>query len=189
MFWKILMKIMGWKVNMTLPEHADRCVMIAAPHTSNWDFIFSLAAFRILKIPFKFTVKDQWFRFPFGILFKSLGGIAIDRSPKKLGEERLSMVQAMANLFNEHKRIVVLVTPEGTRSLRKEWKTGFYYVAKTAGVPVCLGYLDYKNKIAGVGKTVWPSDNMDKDMREIMAFYKNIPAKFPELYSVDERYI
>lgn len=189
MIWKIILKIFGWKVNTTLPEHADRCVMIASPHTSNWDFLFCLAAFRVLGIPFRFTVKDQMFKFPFGFFTKRLGGIAIDRRPKAQGEERLSTVEAMANLFKDHKRLVVLVTPEGTRSLRKEWKTGFYYVAKNAGVPVCLGYLDYKNKIAGVGKTVHPSNDIEKDMREIMAFYKDIPAKHQELFSVDERYI
>jgi 1-acyl-sn-glycerol-3-phosphate acyltransferase len=129
------------------------------------------------------------FKFPFAPITKALGGIAIDRRPKVAGEERLSMVQAMANLFTQHKRIVVLVTPEGTRSLRTEWKTGFYHVAKTAGVPICLGYLDFKNKEAGVGKTIWPSDNLENDMREIMAFYKDKPAKYPEKFSIDERYV
>jgi 1-acyl-sn-glycerol-3-phosphate acyltransferase len=181
--------LFGWKVNMNLPEHADRCVMIAAPHTSNWDFLFSLAAFRILKIPFRFTVKDEMFKFPFGFFTRKLGGIAINRRPKKLGEERLSMVEAMANLFNEHDRLVVLVTPEGTRSLRTEWKTGFYYVAKKANVPISLGYLNYTDKVAGVGKTVWPSDDIEKDMRIIMDFYKDKQPKYPDKFSVDLRYV
>jgi 1-acyl-sn-glycerol-3-phosphate acyltransferase len=188
MFWKLVMKFFGWKVNMNLPDQVDRCVMIAAPHTSNWDFLFSLATFRILGIPFRFTVKDEMFRFPFGFITRKLGGIAINRRPKKLGEERLSMVDAMANLFEEHDRLVVLVTPEATRSLRTEWKTGFYYVAQKAKVPVALGYLNYIDKEAGVGKIVWPSGDMEKDMRIIMDFYKDKQAKYPEKFSIDNRF-
>jgi 1-acyl-sn-glycerol-3-phosphate acyltransferase len=98
------------------------------------------------------------------------------------------MTQAMINLFDDDKDLVVLVTPEGTRSLRTKWKTGFYHVAVGANVPIGLGYLDYKNKKAGVGKLVYPSGDMHKDMKEIMDFYKNIPAKHPELFSIDTDY-
>ena len=81
-----------------------------------------------------------------------------------------------------------MVTPEGTRSLRTKWKTGFYHTAAGAGVPIALGYLDYKNKEAGVGKIIYPSGDMKRDMKEIMDFYKNIPAKFPEKFSVDTEF-
>ncbi|MEZ4916679.1 MAG: hypothetical protein R2836_06800 [Chitinophagales bacterium] len=113
----------------------------------------------------------------------------INRTPKKEGEERPSTVQAMANMFKENDKIAVMVTPEGTRSKRTEWKTGFYHVAKLAGVPIALGFLDYKKKLAGVGKVLYPSDDMEKDMREIMSFYKNITGKHPEKFSVDLRYV
>ena len=98
------------------------------------------------------------------------------------------MVDAIADLFDKYDKIAVVVTPEGTRALRTEWKTGFYYIAVKAKVPIALGYLDYKNKIAGVGKLVYPSGDMDKDLKEIMAFYKTIPPKHPEKFSVDLRY-
>lgn len=185
---KLIFWIFGWKLDDHLKADFRRCVMIASPHTSNWDFIFARAAFSLLDIPVRFTVKQEWTRFPFHLIMNPLGAIAIDRSPKKEGEQRLSMTEAMIRLFEEHKELVVLVTPEGTRSLRTKWKTGFYHTAVGAKVPIGLGYLDYKNKVAGVGKMVYPSGDMQKDMREIMAFYKDIPPKHPELFSIDEDY-
>lgn len=180
---------MGWKMNPAIPKEVGRCVMIAAPHTSNWDLIHMMGGYYDMKIPIKFTIKKEWFKFPFNLVIGPLGGIAIDRTPKKPGDPRPSTVEAMAGLFKENEILSVAVTPEGTRSLRKEWKTGFWHTAKLAGVPICLGYLDYAKKEAGVGKTIWPSDDMEKDMREIMAFYKTITPCHPELFSLDERYI
>ena len=109
-------------------------------------------------------------------------------SPKKPGDPRPSMTEAMVQLFKDHKELAVMVTPEGTRSLRTKWKTGFYHVAADAKVPIGLGYLDYANKVAGVGYMLHPSGDKDKDMREIMAFYKNIKGKHPEKFSIDLDY-
>jgi 1-acyl-sn-glycerol-3-phosphate acyltransferase len=182
------MWLMGWKVDKIVPEGVQRCVMIASPHTSNWDFPIARAAFTILKIPVRFTIKDSWFKFPLNLIFAPLGGIPINRTPKKEGEERPSMVDAMSDLFKDHKDLAVMVTPEGTRSYRDEWKSGFYHVAKAANVPIGLGYLDYKNKIAGVGKVVYPSDDLAADMKIIMDFYKDIAPKNKEKFSIDKRY-
>lgn len=178
--------LFGWKIDRSLQADYRRCVMIAAPHTSNWDFIFARAAFFLLDIPVRFTVKQEWVRFPFNYVFNPLGAIAIDRRPKKAGDPRPSMVESMIRLFDNNRSLVVLVTPEGTRSYRDKWKTGFYHVALGAGVPIGLGYLDFKNKVAGVGKMIYPTGDMEKDMREIMAFYKHIPPKHPEKFSVDK---
>lgn len=186
---KFFLWLMGWKVDPNLPPDVRKSVMIAAPHTSNWDFPYCRAAFSVLKIPVRFTIKDSWFKFPFNLIFGPLGGIPINRRPRKPGEERPSTTQAMADLFTDREELVVLVTPEGTRSLREEWKSGFYHVAKMANVPITLGYLDYEKKIAGVGKTIYPSDDMEKDMREIMDFYKHKAPKHPEKFSLDKRYI
>ncbi|MFT7589428.1 MAG: 1-acyl-sn-glycerol-3-phosphate acyltransferase [Limisphaerales bacterium] len=187
-FAKIYLKLIGWKVDFDLPEGVDRCVMIAAPHTSNWDIIITKAAFIILKIPLRFTIKKEWLAYPQGIVIKAMGGIGIDRRPKNPGEERPSMSQAMAALFKKHDRLVVMVTPEGTRKLRTEWKTGFYYVAKMAQVPVALGYLDFANKTAGVGPAIMPGENIEEDLQKIMSFYQTKAAKFPEKFSTDIRY-
>ena len=171
-----------------LKNDVRRCVMIASPHTSNWDLIFARATFSLLDIPVRFTVKKEWLRFPFRGIMISLGAIGIDRSPKKPGDPRPSMTEAMVELFKENKELSMMVTPEGTRSLRTKWKTGFYHVAVEAKVPIGLGYLDYANKEAGVGKMLYPSGDMDKDMREIMAFYKDIKGKNPEKFSIDLDY-
>ena len=165
-----------------------RSVIIASPHTSNWDFIFSRATFSLLDIPVRFTVKKEWLRFPFGGLMTAMGAIAIDRSPKTPGAERPSQTEAMITLFEQNKELAIMITPEGTRALRTKWKTGFYHLAVGAKVPIGLGYLDYKNKVAGVARLMYPSGDMEKDMKEIMAFYKNIQGKHPEKFSVDLDY-
>jgi len=141
----------GWTFNNQMPTNIKQCVMIAAPHTSNWDALYTRLAFVLMGIPVKITIKDSYMRFPYGPAIRYLGGIGINRRPKKDGEERPSMVQLMADLFKTHPDLVMLVTPEGTRSLRTKWKTGFYHIAVAANVPIALGYLDYKKKEAGEG--------------------------------------
>jgi 1-acyl-sn-glycerol-3-phosphate acyltransferase len=183
-----IFKIAGWKFVPNPDPAVNRSVMIAAPHTSNWDLLYALAAFKLMNLPVRFTIKKEWMIFPVGPFLAYFGAIPIDRSPKVPGQPRKSMVEAMAEIFAGKSKISVMVTPEGTRSLRTEWKTGFYYVAKEAGVPIALGYLDYAKKEAGVGPLVYPSDNMEADMRKIMDFYAPIPGKFPEKFSVDVRY-
>ncbi|MES2777854.1 MAG: 1-acyl-sn-glycerol-3-phosphate acyltransferase [Bacteroidota bacterium] len=181
---KTIIKLSGWKIDETMPIDMKKCLVIAAPHTSNWDFWYCMAAFRIYRLRIRFTVKKEWMKFPYSILMKPLGGIAIDRSPKMASEERISHTDAMINLFNQHKELIIVFTPEGTRSRVEKWKTGFYHVAVGAGIPICLAYCDYKKKLAGIAKVIYPTD-FEKDMREIMAFYKTINAKFPENFSVD----
>ncbi len=185
---RLIFKIFGWTLDDHLKADFRRCVMIAAPHTSNWDLIFARSAFSMMGIPIRFTVKQEWTRFPFNLIMNPLGAIAIDRRPKNPGDARPSMTEGMIQLFKENKELVVMVTPEGTRALRTKWKTGFYHVAVGAGVPVALGYLDYKNRIAGVGKMVYPSGDMHKDLKEIMDFYRDIQGKHPEKFSIDLEY-
>jgi 1-acyl-sn-glycerol-3-phosphate acyltransferase len=184
----LILKLGRWKLDDNFRNYNGSCVMLGVPHTSNWDAVYSLAAFNAIGIPVKFTIKKEWLKFPFKHLWLSMGAIPIDRSPKMAGQERISMTEAMINLFKETKPLVVLVTPEGTRSKREEWKTGFYHVALGAGVPIGLGYLDYKKRIAGVSKFVMPSGDMAKDMHEIMEFYAHIEGKNPLNFSVDKRY-
>ena len=181
----LFFRLTGWSINWNLPKEVQRCVMIAAPHTSNWDLVYSRLAFYQMGIPLRFTIKKEWMVFPVGGFMRALGAIGIDRTPKNPGEERPSMTDAMADLFSKNKELVVMVTPEGTRKLRTEWKSGFYTVAVKAGVPVGLGYLDYAKKEAGVGKMVYPSGDREKDLREIMDFYRDIRGRHPENFSVD----
>ena len=186
---KLIFRLKGWVLDTNLPEYGDRAVCIAAPHTSNWDFIFTIACFDMLKIPVRFTIKKEWMKWPFKGSMLRFGAIGIDRTPKTRGDKRPSMVEVMINLFKQHDHLILTITPEGTRKKRTKWKTGFYHVAKKAGVPIMCGYLDYNKKQAGVGLILYPGDDMDADLKQIMAFYNTKHPKNPELFSVDVNYI
>ncbi len=180
--------LMGWEIDNHWDLDIDQCVMIAAPHTSNWDALYARLALKALGVNVRLTIKDSYMKLPFGPFVRAMGGIGIDRGAKQEGQERPSMVQLMSDLFKTHPKLVMLVTPEGTRAKQEQWKTGFYHVAVTAGVPIALAYMDYAKKKTGVGKIIYPSGDYEKDMTEIMAFYAEIRAKFPEKFSVDQRY-
>jgi 1-acyl-sn-glycerol-3-phosphate acyltransferase len=180
-FW-LIYAINGWKIKGQLPPDIKKCVMLAAPHTSNFDLVYAIVGLKKLKVKVRFTIKKEWLRFPFGLFIKPLGAIGIDRGPKKEGQK--SMVDAMAELFDDKEELTILVTPEGTRKNVKKWKSGFYYVAEKAKVPIVLGYLDYKNKISGIGPVIYPCGDYEKDLRTIQEFYATIPPKFPEKFGV-----
>lgn len=180
--------LMGWEIDNHWDLDIDQCVMIAAPHTSNWDALYARLALKALGVNVRLTIKDSYMKFPFGPFVRAMGGIGIDRSAKQEGHERPSMVQLMSDLFKTHPKLVMLVTPEGTRAKQEQWKTGFYHVAVNAGVPIALAYMDYAKKKTGIGKIVYPSGDYQKDMTEIMAFYAEINAKFPEKFSIDQHY-
>lgn len=171
---RIVFWFLGWKVVFKKTEEVHKFVMIAAPHTSNWDLLYARAGFYLMEIPVKYTVKKELFFFPLGLILKALGGIPIDRKSKG------NMVDKMAALYDEYENFAIMITPEGTRSYSPEWKKGFYYIAQKAQVPIALGYLDYAKKEAGVGPLITPSGNYEKDLEEIKSFYRNITAKYPE---------
>lgn len=127
-------------------------------------------------------------RFPLGLIIRPLGGMAIDRRPRGDSGERPSYTQLMAELLEQHDEIAIMVTPEGTRSLRDKWKTGFYYAALEAKAPICLGYLDYSKKEAGVGGVIFPTGNIEADLKQIMDFYKSISGKYPDQFALDQRF-
>lgn len=184
-----IMKMLGWKIDRNLPKELfDQCVLIAAPHTSNWDYLLAVSSLGVVGVDLRYTIKKQWMEPPLGWLFRLLGGIGVDTTPKTNGEKPQGLVDVIADLFQEDEKLSVMVPAEGTRSRQPQWKTGFYYIALTAKVPIALGYLDYERKIAGVGKAIYPSGNVEDDMLEVMRFYKNIPAKFPEDFALDERF-
>ncbi len=184
----LLFRMLGWKVDKQLPPEIKRCVVVAAPHTSNWDYLYMMCAFFIFKLRIRVTIKREWMRFPYSIITKPLGGIAVDRRPKVLGAPRQSLVESLIGLFEKNEELILVFTPEASRSKREEWKTGFYHAAKGAGVPICLGYIDYKKKIAGIQKTIYPTD-FETDMKEIMAFYQGVVGRFPEKFSVDKNFV
>ena len=186
---RLWLKLAGWTVDYTVPKEANHCVMIAAPHTTNWDFVYTRLAFYVLDIPMKIAIKDFWTKlFLVGWVIRALGGIGINRSPKKAGEKRRSMVEAMAEIIQQTDNIAMVIAVEGTRKPVKEWRMGFYHTAVQANVPITLGYLDYEKKLAGVGIAVHPTGDVAADMKQIMDFYKNIAPKYPQNFLLDERY-
>jgi len=180
------MKLFGWTTNPDVPQEAYKCVLMAAPHTTNWDTFYLRLGMWVLGIPMKFTVKDAWTKFPLGLFMKPLGALGIDRSTN--AKKRLSYVDQMVNIIKEREKIAMVVAVEGTRALRKRWKMGFYHTAVNAEVPLCFGYLDYENKVAGIGGVLHPTGNIEEDMAIINDFYRNIKGKYPEKFSLDERY-
>lgn len=182
-----IFKLTGWKASSDVPPEIKKCIIVGAPHTSNWDFWYCMATFKMYRLRIRFTIKKEWMRFPFSLLMRPLGGIGIDRSPRGPKNERPSFVEAMTDLFNNNENLIIVVTPEGSRSKNDQWKTGFYHIAKAANVPICLGYVDYAKKITGVCKPFYPSD-YEKDMQMIMDFYKTVTPKFPENFTTDKNF-
>jgi 1-acyl-sn-glycerol-3-phosphate acyltransferase len=182
---KIFFKIGRWKLVFPAPPEAFKSVMIAAPHTSNWDFVYAISAMDQLGLDPRFTIKKEFNVFILGKLISDLGALWIDRSKTKKG----GMTEHMVSLFTENERpLTLVVTPEGTRSPVKEWKQGFYHVAIEAKVPICCSFIDYKKKQLGVGMCFMPTGIIEDDMKRIMDYYKEISGKFPENFVTDVRY-
>jgi 1-acyl-sn-glycerol-3-phosphate acyltransferase len=182
---KLIFNLGGWKITHYLPSHIKKCVIVAAPHTSNWDFIYGMGALKYMQLNLRFVIKKEWVRFPFKHLMLSLGALPIDRNVKNISEKTEGTVDVMANLFGNREELRLLITPEGTRSRREKWKTGFYYVALKANVPIALGFMDYEKKECGIDKIIYPSGDYKKDMKEIMHCYERFKGKNPENFSVD----
>ncbi len=184
----IFLKIIGWEVSREVFPESKRAVMIAAPHTSGWDVFIGMAGFRYLGIKTRFAIKGELMKFPYNLLFGTLGGIGIDRYSMDGTSKRAGQVFQLSSLFSKEKELTLFLAPEGTRQPVQNWKKGFYYIALQANVPIVLCYLDHVNKKAGMGKLLYPSGDIDKDMKEIMDYYKTIPLKYPERFSLDTRY-
>jgi 1-acyl-sn-glycerol-3-phosphate acyltransferase len=182
---KLLFKLGGWKITHYLPNEIKKCVVIAAPHTSNWDFLYGMGALKFMKINVRFVIKKEWIRFPFKRLMLSLGALPIDRNAKKKSGEKKGTVDAMAELFTGREELRLMITPEGTRSRVEKWRTGFYYVALEAKVPIALGFMDYAKKECGIKKILYPTGDFNVDMKRIMDFYTDIKGKNPTNFSVD----
>lgn len=132
-------------------------------------------------IPLRFTIKKEFMRFPFAPFLRSMGAIAIDRSKPGKGQKGgRSSVDAMIDLFKQYPKLVIAVTPEGTRSYNPNWKTGFYHVAMGAGVPMFPGYLDYGTRRAGVGPAFKPTGNVEVDIEKIKDYFRGFKGKIPE---------
>jgi len=162
----------GWRIVGGVPA-APKYVLIAAPHTSNWDFPVALMVCFALRLRVYWMGKASLFPPLLGAVMRWLGGIPVNRARSG------NLVQATVDAYNSNQRLIVIVPPEGTRSKVTQWKTGFYHIAQGAGVPIALGYLDFRKKEAGLCRMFQPSGDIVADMVEIQAFYAGITGKNP----------
>jgi 1-acyl-sn-glycerol-3-phosphate acyltransferase len=174
------LRLSGWTIEGSLPPRAAKSVFIAAPHTSNWDLPYTLMVAFALRLTPYWMGKASIFRFPFGGLMRWLGGIAVDRSKSN------NLVAASAQAITDADGpLQLIVPPEGTRSKTRYWKTGFYFIATTAGVPIVLAYMDYATKRSGLGPVFEPTGDVDSDMARIKAFYLPFKGKNAEQFTGD----
>ena len=166
----IVLSLIGWRTHVLNPR-LNRYVLIGAPHTSNWDFGLMLLLMGAEQLPIRFLGKDTLFRGPLGPLMRSLGGISVNR------RERTRLVDQIAAKFEEYDELIIGLAPEGTRSKTSHWKTGFYYIALKANVPIAMAYLDYGNKVIGVGPSFIPSGDLQADFEIIRGFYSGIVGR------------
>ncbi len=166
------LRLTGWRLEGTLPAHASKSVFIAAPHTSNWDLPYTLMVAFALRLNICWMGKQSLFKAPFGGVMRWLGGIPVNR------EQSTNLVAASAAAIRAADGpLQLIVPPEGTRSKTHYWKTGFYYIALQAGVPIVMAYMDYATKRSGLGPVFVPTGDIGADMVAIKAFYAPFKGK------------
>ncbi|MEO6347513.1 MAG: 1-acyl-sn-glycerol-3-phosphate acyltransferase [Aquaticitalea sp.] len=173
----IYFKLLGWKVvgNVTMSKNiVKKAVLIAAPHTSQQDFFIALLLRQVVGIKSNFVGKKELFVCPFGYYFRSIGGAALDRTS---GQNK---VQAIAELFKTRDEFRLALSPEGTRKKVQHWKTGFYYIAKAANVPIIMFTLDFEHKQNKISEPFYLTDDVEADFNYIQSFFKGVKGKFPE---------
>jgi 1-acyl-sn-glycerol-3-phosphate acyltransferase len=163
----------GWRPEGQRPA-ARKFVLIAAPHTSNWDLLYFLALAAVFHVPVRWLGKHTLFRGPAGPLMRALGGIPVRR------ERSERLVEAMARVFDAHESLALTVPAEGTRSYATHWRSGFYHIARAARVPIVMGYLDYARRRGGFGPELLPTGDVARDMDRVRAFYADKVGKYPE---------
>jgi len=164
--------LLGWKIEGARPPQR-KYVILAAPHTSNWDVPLMLSMSYVLGVPLSWIGKHTLFKPPLGWLMRLLGGVPVDR------RARHNAVQQMVDEFNRRDEFYLAITPEGTRGRAEYWKSGFYYIAVGAKVPIVLGLLDFRRKRGGLFEVIEPTGDLQADMERIRAFYADATAKYP----------
>ncbi len=174
--WMLYLRILGWTVSGSFPHHLKKCIVIVAPHTSSWDFVIGLAMRSKLHLTdARFLGKEELFRGPFGFFFRMLGGTPVDRT------HHHNMVDQVAEIFRSHEKFVLAMAPEGTRKKVERLRTGFYFIAKKAGVPIVMAGLDFTKKQLVISEPFFTTDDEAADFRHIHQFYAPIQGRKPEL--------
>jgi 1-acyl-sn-glycerol-3-phosphate acyltransferase len=173
--WYFFFRLLGWKGVYYAPD-VPKYVCIVAPHTSNFDFFIGFVYSRAFPMPFaNFLAKDSVFKGIAGWFMRNVGGIPVNR------RERQNFARQIAEQFEQRKKLIIVITPEGTRSKTEYWKSGFYHIAMAAKVPIVMGIIDYGKKFITVGPWIMPTGDVDADLEKIRAVYAGSWGRHPEL--------
>ena len=170
---RFILRLIGWRTAV-ISRPPSRCVLIGAPHTSNWDFVVALLLMAAESIPIRILGKDSLFWWPLGVFMRSFGVIPVNRSGNN------NLVDQIAARFEEQDEFIIGLSPEGTRSKTSRWRTGCYYIALKADVPIVMAYLDYKNKVCGLGPNLKPTGDIQADFKIIREFYVGFVGMHPQ---------
>lgn len=174
-----ILKLFGWKVKVSVPDY-PKCIICVAPHTSNWDFVIGKLAYASVGRHAGFLMKESWFFWPLGPIFRAIGGVPVPRGRKRKG----SLTETLIDRFRNSGRLVLAITPEGTRSPNPDWHTGFLQIARGAGVPIVLAVIDYGKKTAEISRTFIPTGDTAADMREIKNYYRGATGLHPRNFAI-----
>lgn len=170
----LMYRVWGWRIEGEFPKDIPKYLTLGGPHTSNWDFVLSLFARTIQGADIKFMAKKSVFRFPYGWIFRKLGGYPVDRS------QRNNFVQFVIDLYNSRERFAMAITPEGTRTRVDRFKTGFYHIAVGAKVPVVPVVFDAKHKIYRIHPPFYLKGKMEEDLEKVLNYYRGVEGINPE---------
>ena len=168
-----ILKTLGWEIHADLPD-IKKYVVIAAPHTSNWDFPLGILTAKAINLKVHWMGKHTLFHWPYGWFFRLIGGTPIQRDGGQ------NYIEQMSDLFEHSEQLILALAPEGTRGETDHWKTGFYYIARAAKVPILMAYMDFGNKQAGTDKLFYPGEDIEADFAQIRQFYAGMHGKNPE---------
>lgn len=185
---RLILWIIGWKVENRVGAIPSKCVAIGAPHTSWTDMFVGLSASVLFDLKLTFLAKKEMFIFPFSSILRSLGGIAVDRYSKEGLEGRKKMVADIVREFEERDRLLILMTPEGTRKRVVKWKLGFYNIAIAAKVPLVFAHFDWDRKTGVVAEVYHPTGDQVQDLTYVMNYFSKIPVRYNDRFSIDLRY-
>ena len=177
---RLLLKMAGWTVNITVPDY-PKCIICVAPHTSNWDFVIGKLAYASVGRKAGFLMKESWFFFPMGCIFRAIGGIPVPRR-RRTGK---SLVESVIEKFDSSTRMAIAITPEGTRKRTAEWHTGFLRMAYGAHVPILIGILSFADKHVEMSEVFEPTGDIEADMRTVKNLYRGAQGKFPDRFTTD----
>ena len=165
---------MGWKIEGTIDESIKKCVLMVMPHTSWHDFYLGIFTRGITGIKMNYIAKKELFRFPFGFYFRWMGGAPIDRTGS------LNKVDAIAKIFDNYEEFRLAIAPEGTRKKVNELKSGFYYIALKANVPIIPVAFGFGSKTVSLGQPVYPTANYEEDLKLLLKHYEGVTGKIAE---------